>query len=460
MSRIKAAIQKSGLIREGERVVVGFSGGADSMALLHALHTMGVPVVGCHVNHGLRGAESDRDEETARLFCKTHGIPFAVLHADVRKTARELGCGEEEAGREIRYAFFEETRQKYGADKIATAHTMSDQAETVLYRLVRGSGMKGLSGIPAQRGRIIRPLLTVPREEIEAYCAENELVFVQDSTNTDVSYDRNRIRKETLPSLEAIRPNAAETIARAAAILSQEDDYLEGRAKAVLEELVRENGYDVSRLRKLHPAMQRRVACRILKAECGEADHASCEALLHLLTLPTGRITVHGDTVLCIRKDRLFVEREMPLPPFCEVLLPGGITEAGGVRLKAKVVDTNVYALFEKVYKKLLYPAFDYDTIKGRIIVRQKLDGDKIAFSHRSGTKPLKKWFSEAGLTACEKSKVLVFEDSERVIAVWGFGVSRENAITEQTKRVLLITPAEESLFRGQTDQDETGEVK
>jgi tRNA(Ile)-lysidine synthase len=118
MSRIKAAIQKSGLIREGERVVVGFSGGADSMALLHALYTMGVPVVGCHVNHGLRGAESDRDEETARLFCKTHGIPFVVLHADVRKTARELGCGEEEAGREIRYAFFEETRQKYGADKI------------------------------------------------------------------------------------------------------------------------------------------------------------------------------------------------------------------------------------------------------------------------------------------------------------------------------------------------------
>ena len=447
MSRIKTAIRKSGLIGEGETVVVGFSGGADSMALLHALHTLGIAVIACHVNHNLRGEESRRDEEAARAFCETLGVPVAVLQADVRKAAAERGCGEEEAGREIRYAFFEEIREKYGADKIATAHTMSDQAETVLYRLVRGSGMKGLRGIPSQRGCIIRPLLTVSRGEIEAYCRENGLAFVQDSSNTDVSYDRNRIRRETLPSLEAIRPNAAETIARTASVLAQEDDWLEEQAESMVACVVCADGYDAAKLRELHPAMQRRIACRILKKECGEADFASCEALLHLLTLSSGRITVHGDTVLCIRRDRLFAERETPLPPFCEPLLIGKNTEAGGICLKAEIIEANVYALSEKVYKKLLYPAFDYDTIKGRIFVRQKKDGDRIAFSHRSGTKSLKKWFSEAGLTAREKSEVLVFEDTGRVIGVLGFGVSRENAVTPETKRILLITPAKGTVF-------------
>lgn len=440
MSRIKHAVLKSGCIQPNEQVIVGFSGGADSLTLLHVLHSMGVSVIACHVNHGLRGAESDADEALARTFCEVNAIPFEVLHTDIRSEAAKRGVGEEEAGRMVRYTFFEEMRERYHADKIATAHTMSDQAETVLYHLVRGSGMKGLTGIPAQRGCIIRPLLTVSREEIEAYCKENSLVFAKDSTNTDAAYARNRIRHETLPSLKAIRPNAEDAIAKTAAILSEEEQYLESQTARAFAEVMSGDAYDADVLKNLPKAIQRRVAQCILKRECGEADFASCEAMLHLITLPTGQITVHGKTVFTVRKNRLLCERSEPIAPFETALLIGGETEICGLRLKTEIVKPEELALSEKVYKKLLYLALDYDTIKGEIHVRQRKDGDRIAFAQRGVTKPLKKWFSEAGLTAVEKANVMVFADTEQLIGVWGFGTSREHAVTPNTERVLLIT--------------------
>ena len=160
MNRIERAVRNSGFFKPDIHVVVGFSGGADSTALLYCLSVQcQFPVTACHVNHMLRGDESDRDEAAARNFCQMYGIPLEVRRIDVGKMAKEENAGVEETGRKVRYAFFEETRRLHGAALIATAHTMSDQAETVLFRLARGSGMKGLCGIPAKRGYVVRPLL-------------------------------------------------------------------------------------------------------------------------------------------------------------------------------------------------------------------------------------------------------------------------------------------------------------
>lgn len=440
MNRIERTVQNSGFFKPDTHVVVGFSGGADSTALLHCLAVRcKIPVVACHVNHMLRGRESECDEEAARSFCQTYGIPLEVRRIDVGKMAKEEKAGVEETGRKVRYAFFEEVRRQYDAALIATAHTLSDQVETVLFRLVRGSGMKGLCGIPARRGNVVRPLLSVTRVEVEAYCQEYNLPFVTDSSNADCRYARNQIRNVVLPALTQIEPQAERAIARASSILSEEEAYLSECTDRVMYEIKRPDGYDAERLRALPLAIRRRAAVLILQTEAGGADYAACEALLHLLDLPSGSITVQGKTVLSVRRDRLFKEQSPVFPPFCVLLSLNGSTEVCGKTLSTRVISLDMYATYQKIYKNLLYLALDYDTIRGKLILRQKQDGDQFAPVHRGGTRTLKKLFAEAGLSAAQKSAVPVLWDEERIVGVWGFGTDRKNAVTPETKRILFI---------------------
>lgn len=440
MNRIERTVQNSGFFKPDTHVVVGFSGGADSTALLHCLAVRcKIPVVACHVNHMLRGRESECDEEAARSFCQTYGIPLEVRRIDVGKMAKEEKAGVEETGRKVRYAFFEEVRRQYDAALIATAHTLSDQVETVLFRLARGSGMKGLCGIPARRGNVVRPLLSVTRVEVEAYCQEYNLPFVTDSSNADCRYARNQIRNVVLPALTQIEPQAERAIARASSILSEEEAYLSECTDRVMYEIKRPDGYDAERLRALPMAIRRRAAVLILQTEAGGADYAACEALLHLLDLPSGSITVQGKTVLSVRRDRLFKEQSPVFPLFCVLLSLNGSTEVCGKTLSTRVISLDMYATYQKIYKNLLYLALDYDTIRGKLILRQKQDGDQFAPVHRGGTRTLKKLFAEAGLSAAQKSAVPVLWDEERIVGVWGFGTDRKNAVTPETKRILFI---------------------
>ena len=440
MNRIERTVQNSGFFKPDTHVVVGFSGGADSTALLHCLAVRcKIPVVACHVNHMLRGRESECDEEAARSFCQTYGIPLEVRRIDVGKMAKEENAGVEETGRKVRYAFFEEVRRLHGAALIATAHTMSDQVETVLFRLARGSGMKGLCGIPARRGNVVRPLLSVTRVEVEAYCQEYNLPFVTDSSNADCRYARNQIRNVVLPALTQIEPQAERAIARASSILSEEENYLRECTEQAVREIRRADGYDAKRLRALPMAIRRRAAVLILQTEAGGADYAACEALLHLLDLPSGSITVQGGAVLSVRRDRLYRDSAKEFPPFCTPLLLRGETQVCGKILRAEIISRDVYAAYQKIYKNLLYLALDYDTIRGKLVLWQKQDGDRFAPAHRGGTRTLKKLFAEAGLSAAQKSAVPVLWDEERIVGVWGFGTDRENAVTPETKRILFI---------------------
>ncbi len=440
MNRIERAVRNSGFFEPDTHVVVGFSGGADSTALLYCLSVQcQLPVTACHVNHMLRGDESDRDEAAARSFCQMYGIPLEVRRIDVERIAKEENAGVEETGRKVRYAFFEEIRRLHGAALIATAHTMSDQAETVLFRLTRGSGMKGLCGIPAKRGYVVRPLLSVSRAEVEAYCAEYDLPFITDSSNADCRYARNQIRNVVLPALTEIEPQAERAIARASSILSEEEIYLRECTEQAVREFRRVDGYDAKKLRTLPLAIRRRAAVFILETEAGGADYAACEALLHLLTLPSGSITVQGGAVLSVRRDRLYREAAKEIPPFCTPLLLRGETQVCGKILRAEIVSRDVYAAYQKIYKNLLYLALDYDTIRGKLILRQKQNGDRFAPAHRGGTRTLKKLFAEAGLSAAQKTAVPVLWDEERIVGVWGFGTDRKNAVAPETKRILFI---------------------
>ena len=198
-------MEQYGMLRKGDRVVVGFSGGADSAALLSFLLELRqewqLNLVACHINHQLRGEEALRDEELCRNFCEERGIELHIFRENIAEGAKQAGMSVEEFARERRYARFRELLLS-DSDKIATAHHGNDMAETLLFRLARGTGLKGLTGIPPVRGNIIRPLLFCTREEIESYCREQGIPYINDSSNETDAFLRNRLRHHVMPFLK------------------------------------------------------------------------------------------------------------------------------------------------------------------------------------------------------------------------------------------------------------------
>ena len=248
--KVLKTIQKYNLIEEKDKLVVGVSGGPDSMALLNVLlefeeeGTFIFDMVVCHINHGIR-EEADSDEAYVADFCKKKGIPFFAKKIKVEKLAKQEKIGTEEMGRKERYAFFEEILKQTGANKIATAHTANDNAETVLMNILRGSGTSGLKGIEAKRDHLIRPLIECTREEIEAYCEQMKLSPRIDKTNLENVYTRNKVRNLLIPYIkENFNPNIIETINRLSDLSSKEDAYLEKQAEIAYRKVMLEERKD------------------------------------------------------------------------------------------------------------------------------------------------------------------------------------------------------------------------
>ncbi len=222
------------MLPSGAFVLAAVSGGIDSISLLHWLHERGTRVAAGHLHHGMRGADADGDEAFVRSFCKERGIPFFAGHADVGALAEELGVSTEEAGRRARYEFLEDTAREIGATHIATAHHADDNAETLLFQLIRGA-RSGLGGIAPRRGAYIRPFLTLTRAQIEAYAAENALEHRLDAMNLDDAFTRNYLRHEIMPRLASVNSAAAVHMAEAAQTLRTEGEYLDSLARKHLE---------------------------------------------------------------------------------------------------------------------------------------------------------------------------------------------------------------------------------
>jgi tRNA(Ile)-lysidine synthase len=261
------------LLDSGDGVLMGLSGGADSVCLLFMLNSlreeMELTIRAIHINHGIRGEEADRDEAFCKDLCEKLDIPFEALHADIPALAKEEGLGLEEAGRKYRYDMFKERASALGLNKIAVAHHMNDCAETVLFQMIRGSRLNGLSGIRPQNDNIIRPLLCVTREEIEEVLAENGLEYVTDSTNLSSDYTRNYLRNEILPALERLRPNACRHMAETAAYMARVADFMEKRADEIYARAVEEESgrlkLKVKELKEADPLLSENV---IYKSIC------------------------------------------------------------------------------------------------------------------------------------------------------------------------------------------------
>lgn len=276
--RIKIYCDKNQMFSRGDKVILGVSGGADSVFLVYLMRMLAEEwdlwLAMIHVNHGIRGAEADRDEQFCRELAERMEIPFSVYQGNVPELAKREHMSEEEAGRHFRYRCMEEARQQLGFDKIAVAHHQDDQAETVLFQMLRGSSLRGLGGMRPVRERIVRPLLSVRREEIEEELRQMGQSWCEDSTNQEEIYSRNQLRRRVLPYLEReVAPGAVAHLARMAGQLQEVFQYLEGETQKALEHLTKLSGgrleLDADGFCRLSPVLQRELAMYLFERTAG-----------------------------------------------------------------------------------------------------------------------------------------------------------------------------------------------
>ncbi len=443
--RVKNWIEEQGLLPDSGLVIAGVSGGADSMAMVHMLHRIlpSVRLVCAHVNHGIRGEEADRDQAFVEEWCRERDIPCRVLQADVPGEAQKSGEGLEACGRRVRYAFFQSLVVGEN-DRIATAHTRSDQAETVLLHLIQGAGAKGLSGIPAKRGNIIRPVLCLSRGEVEEYCRENSLFWCNDATNEEIEYTRNRLRHQVLPLLREMNPAMEETLERTAFSLKRDEECLEQMARQALEQARVGEGLSVEKMQTLPAAVAVRVLAQYFQEKgCPRPETVHLEQALHAVQRGGGRLSLPGGCQVSVWSDILRAEKvENALVHEWEAPIIGRETLLGDGRTLI-LEEFPVSAMKNRIkFHNLLFPIFlDYDTIthSQTLIVRTRRAGDRFSPAGRGVSKSLKKLFSEERVPVQIRDRLIVLESGGEILWVEKFGVCHRCRVCPETKRVLLL---------------------
>lgn len=454
-------------------LLCALSGGADSIALTHAAQTAGYRVYAAHLNHGLRGDESERDEAFVRQFCRIQRLPLLVERTEVGVLAKEQGIGIEESGRNARYAFLEREAARLEEELeetvwIVTAHTLSDQAETVLMNLLRGCGLTGLIGIPPRRGRILRPLLGQSRKEVEAYCAQMKLGYVVDSTNGDVRYTRNRLRQEVLPILEQINPAFLTHVKRMTEALRQDEDCLQKMAVQLEQQAAQANGWRLPPLRQAPPAVRVRVLKKICQREQIPLQTKRLGELQGLLNKGNGTLEGANGKFFALSRGMLKVRvtadwKAGSIDASKEtVLLPpeGVFTSGTGKRYKIQTLETLTSETFHKVYKNIFDIWMDCGKICGSVQRRTRLPADRIKLAANRPTKSLKKLLSELAVPLSQRARLFVLADEQGVIAVEGVGIAARVACDAGTRRVLHLAACSEECIKEHSHGHGAGHFK
>lgn len=415
--KAKAACERFGLLRPGDSVIVALSGGADSAALLHFLYSIkelySLTLYAAHLHHGIRGAEADRDEQFCKILCENYHIPFFSKRADIPRLAQERGQSVELCGREVRYAWLESLAQARHA-KIATAHHADDNAETVLFNLTRGSALRGAAGIPPKRGRIIRPLITCTRAEIEAYCADNHLGFVTDSTNLSDDYTRNKLRRQVIPVLKTLNPSLTDALLRFSQSACEAADYLDRQAQAALSQAKTTYGYAADVLLRQDIAVQK-TAINILCKSYNETPE-SCH-----LDLICGILHSGGAVELSRRHTVVCEQRTLYLSaPESEPL--------------SATVDGDADVTFNGNDYHICYTNSENKSLQ----FRTRRDGDTFSFQKRNITKPLGKALREAGCPAGWRDRVPCLADGAVILWCEPLGWSAQGKIYAQFQKLTI----------------------
>lgn len=459
VEKVRRTIEKHHMLEKGDRVVVGLSGGADSSALLEALYLLkeqySLSLFAAHINHGIRGEEADNDEAFAESLAKQRDIPFLCLKADAPAYAKEHRIGLEEAGRRIRYDYFESCAK---GGKIATAHTLSDNAETVLLHLSRGAGTKGLCGIPPVRGNIIRPLIECSRDEVEAFCKKRGLDFVTDSTNLCDDYSRNFIRNNIMPLFKKLNPGFERAVSRSAAIAAGEQGFIERAAQKALSDCAEKPfpqdaqntivSLDTAKLLSLDKGLRMRVLKLFLEGlfKKSTVDYSLVSRLND--SLDTGKAVNLRDGKKAVFKDgRLTVACQkdpLPQPFYKKIDLSKGdaVIFAKGKRVEIRRGEKFEKAEIngcQKINSLLSYNVLDRDKISNTVILRTRLSGDKITLKKRGCTKTLKKLWNEKKFTEKQRQSFLILESDSALVLSEPDGVNAGYEADKSTKNILSV---------------------
>lgn len=459
-SRIRNYIAENDMLKKGDRVTVGVSGGADSVCLIFVLlrlrdeFDLSLSVV--HVMHGIRGEEAVRDRDFVQKFCEKYGLGFKCVEKDVPRIASLNRMSIEEAGRFARYEVF----NSMDTDKTAVAHNADDMAETVLFNLFRGSSIRGLSGIAPVSGRIIRPLLCVQRRQIEEYLKENGLTFMTDSTNLDNDYARNKIRNIILPCAGEVNFRASDHINETAHDLQKTDSFLEELTREAFERYAIKAPDTVKINIKAADELNEVILKRLVYMAVGELSGAKKDvSRVHvddttaLFSMQSGkRISlIYGlyaercfDHVLITREEvpQYMDAEELPEVRLDLIIREGMAKLPGNVTVKARLVKPEDTVIEDLRYTKW----FDYDKISDGAVFRTKRPGDVIGV--KNGNKKVKDVLTEEKIPRFKRGNLYMLADSDKVLWIPGVRYSEHCKITEDTRKVLILSWEENEVGR------------
>lgn len=458
--KVLATIRKFNMIEKDDNIIIGLSGGADSVCLLWILNKI-KDILGCnlyaiHINHGLRGKDADEDTKFSQMLCENLNIPFEAVFRDIKNEARKLKISEEEAGRKARYEIFEQKSLELGKSKIATGHHMNDNAETVLLNIIRGSGLKGLGGIKPVRDKIIRPLIECTRIEIEEFCNNNLISYREDLSNILDIYSRNKLRIHLIPYIEE-NLNAAfiKQISTMSEVVREDDSCLDKLAACFLSNfLIIDNPnklrISISRLLELDKAIRKRVFIKCIfkiNNKLKDIEYKHISSIEELLDKETGkRIMLPFGITVEKAYDYVYFKKEESIDYPWEYEVKKNekeikIREIKGI-FKFNIIENKNFTNFPKSrYTKW----FDYDKMVNDLVIRNRRTNDFICLKGINGNKSLKKYFIDEKIPRDEREKIpLITDKSSNVIWIVGYRINENYKITNDTKKILEIIYTQE----------------
>lgn len=461
IEKVEAYIRQENLIENGDVIIAGVSGGADSVCMLTILHelskTMNISVIVVHVNHQIRGEEADNDEKYVRDLAIRYNMKFEPFDLNVAGLAKNWKMSVEEAGRKVRYGVFDEMMNYYKGNKIAVAHNANDLAETVLFNMVRGSNLHGMTGISSKRGNVIRPILCLYRDEIESFLHDRDIDYCIDSTNTHDDYSRNKLRLNVMPELNRINDQATRHIGDIAVMAKQYVNYVDKIIDTYIKEVaVIKDGsveLDIDKISSLEDVILDGIIYKtitIVSGKVKDVTRAHVQTVKSLLSANTGKMVSlpydllafrsYNDLIITNKNNKAFSVDNIAIE-----LLDSGtyhIDDLKYIKVDIHTNDKNI--VYSKFTKNLYTKTFDYDKINQKLVLRHVLPNDYLIANKEGATKKLNRYFIDEKVPRPKRKELLVIADGNHVLWIIGMRISEYYKIDDSTTHVIEINYIDE----------------
>ena len=447
-AKVEHTILENGFIKTGDRILVALSGGPDSVALLHLLNHFkpkyDLRLAAAHLDHAIRPKSAD-DMQFCKALCGRMGIRFHHKRLDIKRLAERSGLSVEEAGRHARYGYFDKLAGRFDYDRIATGHTLDDNVETVIMNMVRGSGLKGISGMPYKRGKIIRPLLDCTKDELQAFLKSRKIKYVKDPSNRSLRYARNRIRHRILPELQKLNPAVRDNLARLAAIVGEEVEFLSNLTVSTCDECLVESGnakilLDLAKLGGYHESLRKKVIEEAFKRQSGSFASLTSETLKRVMQVldgkSGGRAPLPDGFMIENSQGRVAIFKKTGMASGCPLVVPGvTMLPDDESRLDSRILDRSELPEFDESNQTAF---LDFREMNA-LIARFWQNGDKIRPLGMKGYRLLSDIFIDRKIPEFDRNTIPLVVSGDKIAWIAGVMISDEFKITPRTEKVLKL---------------------